>query len=58
MGITENAEGDWWSEDSDRINRLADLARQKGMTVPVAPKQPMKIQPNGSVRKPTKKKSK
>jgi len=51
MAITENAEGQWWDEEADRVNRMAELARQKGMVISVTPKAKAKV----SKKKPTKK---
>lgn len=52
MAITENAEGDYWDEDADRINKLAELAKEKKLTIPVASKKMPKLKKDGSYDTP------
>lgn len=54
MAITENAEGEYWDEDAKRINKLAELAKEKGLTIPVAPKKTPKLKADGSYDKDAK----
>jgi len=51
MADVENAESLYWQEDADRVNRMAELARQNGMVIKVSPKPKP---PQKKVQKPTK----
>lgn len=52
MAITENAEKQYWDEDAERVNRMAELARKNKMTIKVAPKKTPKLKRDGSYDTP------
>lgn len=48
-----NAEQEYIDERRDRLNKLAELAREKGKTIP-CPVEPPKLNEDGSLAEPAK----
>ena len=38
----QDPQAKWWKEDANRLNKLAEAARKKGVTIKVKPKEPKK----------------
>ena len=44
-----STEKDWWDEETERVNRLAEAARKQKKTIKVAPKKMPKLRRDGSI---------